>query len=167
MFSQEPAAKPRLNIVVVEGEGAINNVKQRTARPAIVQVEDEVFTLPASGPGGTFANGSRILTVLTNEQGRAIATGFRPNALAGNFQMHVNASHQGLTGSTTVSQSNSAAAAAGSAGISGKLIAVLVAAAGAAAGGVIATRKDEDTVIPPKPTVSISAGAPSVGGPPR
>lgn len=30
---------PRLNITIVEGEGPINNVKQRTSRETIVQVE--------------------------------------------------------------------------------------------------------------------------------
>ena len=34
---------PRLNIVVVEGEGAINNIKQRTSRETIVPIEVDVF----------------------------------------------------------------------------------------------------------------------------
>lgn len=51
---------PMLNLVVLEGEGATNNIRQRTAREPIVQVEDEnhkpvagaivVFTLPSNGP---------------------------------------------------------------------------------------------------------------------
>src|SRR5262245_22591386 len=51
-----------LNIVVVEGEGAVNNVRQRVARDPIVRVEDEnhnpiagavvVFTLPTEGATG-------------------------------------------------------------------------------------------------------------------
>ncbi len=62
-------APAKLNIVIVEGEGAINNIRQRTAREPIVQVEDEnhrpvagaavLFLLPENGPGGTFANGAR------------------------------------------------------------------------------------------------------------
>src|SRR5579863_5849082 len=58
---------PKLSIVILEGEGAINNIKQRTAREPIVRVEDEnhkpvagaavVFTLPSQGAGGTFAGG--------------------------------------------------------------------------------------------------------------
>jgi hypothetical protein len=58
-----------LNIIVVEGEGAINNVRQRTAREPIVQVEDEnhrpvagavvVFTLPSQCAGGAFAGGAQ------------------------------------------------------------------------------------------------------------
>ena len=82
-------AGPKLNLVIVEGEGAINNVRQRTAREPIVQVEDEnhkpvagaavVFLLPNQGAGGAFANGAHSLTVTTNAEGRAVAHGFRPN----------------------------------------------------------------------------------------
>src|ERR1700694_4342263 len=73
----------KLNLVIVEGEGAINNVRQRTAREPIVQVEDEnhkpvagaavVFTLPSQGAGGAFGGGAQSLTVVTNNQGQAIA----------------------------------------------------------------------------------------------
>src|SRR5689334_10476333 len=84
LTAQAPA--PKLNIVVVEGEGAINNIRQRTAREPIVQVEDEnhrpvagaavVFTLPSNGAGGAFANGAHTLTTVTDAQGRAVAHGF-------------------------------------------------------------------------------------------
>src|SRR6266704_4620933 len=94
-----------LNIVIVEGEGAINNIRQRTAREPIVQVEDEnhkpvagaavVFLLPDHGASGVFANGSRTLTVISDAQGRAVAHGFRPNNVNGNLQMRVTASSQG------------------------------------------------------------------------
>ena len=57
----------RINIVIVEGDGAINNVRQRVAREPIVQVEDEnrkpiagaavTFLLPNQGAGASFANG--------------------------------------------------------------------------------------------------------------
>ncbi|HJT88175.1 MAG TPA: hypothetical protein VJ732_09975, partial [Bryobacteraceae bacterium] len=90
---------PMLNIVVVEGEGAINNIRQRTAREPIIQVEDQnhkpvagavvAFTLPTQGAGGTFANGARMLSVVTDSQGRAVATGLRPNNIAGQFQIRV------------------------------------------------------------------------------
>src|ERR1700731_2498392 len=86
----------QLNIVIVEGDGAINNVRQRTAREPIVQVEDEnhkpiagaavVFLLPNQGASGVFANGSRSLTVITDSQGRAIARGFRPNKVQGQLK---------------------------------------------------------------------------------
>src|SRR5271156_5768386 len=90
---------PKLIINIVEGEGALNNVKQRVNREPIVQVEDEnhkpiagaavVFFLPTSGPGGTFANGSQTLTVTTDATGRATATGIHPNHLTGKIQIRV------------------------------------------------------------------------------
>jgi hypothetical protein len=87
--------QPRLNIVIVEGEGAINNLRQRVAREVIVQVYDEnnrpiggatvAFLLPASGPGGVFANGTNVLSVATDAAGRATAS-FVPNTTSGAFR---------------------------------------------------------------------------------
>jgi hypothetical protein len=146
-------AGPALNIVIVEGDGAINNIRQRTAREPIVQVEDEnhkpvagaavVFALPGQGAGGTFAGGAHTLSVVTDSQGRAVAHGFHPNTVQGQYQIHVTASNNGLSSNATISQSNTLAAGAATtataAGISGKLIAVIViAAAAAAAGGAYA-----------------------------
>src|SRR5215471_17017964 len=84
----------KLNLVIVEGEGAINNVKQRTVRPPIVEVQDEnhkpvggaavIFLLPNNGPGGAFAGGAKSFTAVTNPAGRATMTGFQPNG-AGAF----------------------------------------------------------------------------------
>ncbi len=97
------AQEGQLNLVIVEGEGAINNIRQRTAREPIVQVEDEnhkpiagaavVFLLPDQGASGVFANGARTLTVTTDAQGRAVAHGFHPNGVSGNPQMRVTASY--------------------------------------------------------------------------
>ena len=56
----QPQDAPKLIINIVEGEGALNNIKQRVNREPIVQVEDEnhkpiagaavVFFLPTSPP---------------------------------------------------------------------------------------------------------------------
>jgi hypothetical protein len=174
-----------LNLIVVEGEGAINNIRQRTARETIVQVEDEnhkpvagavvVFTLPSQGAGGTFANGAQTLTVMTDAQGRAVAQGLRVNRVAGRWQMRVNASLGNRTGTVTVTQSNVAAAAAGAgaagaaAGISLKTIVIIVAVAGAAAAGgtVAATRGGggNTATIPAGVSTTISAGTGTVGHP--
>lgn len=173
----------KLNLVVMEGEGAINNIRQRTAREPIVQVEDEnhkpiagaavVFTLPSQGAGATFAGGSHTLTVITDAQGRAVARGFQPNHLQGQFQIHVNASYNGQTANTNISQSNVVGAAAGvaAAGISAKLIILLAAAAaGATVGALYATHTigggngNNGTIAPS--AVTISPGAGTVG-PPR
>jgi hypothetical protein len=138
-----------LNLVVVEGEGAINNIRQRTAREPIVQVEDQnhkpiagaavVFTLPTQGAGGTFGGGQHTLTVISDSQGRAVAHGLKPNNVQGQYQIHVNASYNGQNANTTISQSNAVAAAgaAAAAGISTKLIVILAVAGAAAAGGAL------------------------------
>src|SRR5436305_1583384 len=78
---QAPPQAPRLNIVIVEGDGAINNIKQRTSRETIVEVQDEnhrpvagaavVFLLPGDGPGGAFAGGAKSVTLTTDTAGRA------------------------------------------------------------------------------------------------
>ena len=173
-----------LNLIVVEGEGAINNMRQRTARETIVQVEDEnhkpvagavvVFTLPSQGAGGTFAGGAQTLTVTTNAQGRAVAQGLRVNRVAGRWQMRVNASSGGRTATVTVTQSNAVAAAAGAgaagaaAGISLKTIVIIVAVAGAAAAGgtVAATRGGGGgNTASITAATTIAAGAGTVGHP--
>jgi hypothetical protein len=176
---QTPAGLTRLNLVVVEGEGAINNIRQRTAREPIVQVEDEnhkpvagaavVFTLPGDGASGSFANGARSLTVMTDNQGRAAARGFHPNSNTGQYQMRVTASKEGQTSSITINMSNVLAGAAGAAagaGISAKVLAIIIAgaAAGVAGGVVAATRGNgnNNTVVTAQPTV-ITAGTGTVG----
>jgi hypothetical protein len=177
VYSQAPA----LNLVVVEGEGQINNIRQRTAREPVVQVQDEnhrpvagaivVFTLPSNGAGGSFANGAHTLTVTTDEQGQAVARGFQPNATKGQFRIHVNASQNGRTGSTDINQTNAMLTAAGTVaagGISGKLIALLAVAGAAVFGGVVyATQQGGGTTptTPAAPPVTIGAGSGTVGPP--
>lgn len=174
---------PKLNLVIVEGDGAINNIKQRTAREPVVQVEDEnhrpvagaavLFDLPSQGASGTFPGGGHSLTVMTDDQGRAVARGLRPNNVQGQYQIQVTASKNGQSAHATINQSNAlaVAGAAAAAGISGKLIAVIVVAAAAAAGGAIyATHSggsgNNTGTIPAGPSlVTISPGTGSVGPP--
>ena len=174
-----------LNIVIVEGDGAINNIHQRTTREPIVQVEDEnhrpvpgavvVFSVPSRGAGGFFAGGQHTLTVITDAQGRAVAHGFRPNSVQGKYQIHVTASYRGQTTSTDIGQSNALAAGAASgatiAGISVKVIAIVAAGAAAAAvgGAYYATHSggsNNANTGTGTAAVTISPGAGSVG-PPR
>src|ERR1044071_6656114 len=89
----DQSAPARLNLLVVEGEGAINNVKQRTSRDTVVQVEDEnhrpvagaavVFLLPNDGPGGTFAAGAKTAALVTDEKGQASMPRMTANQLSG------------------------------------------------------------------------------------
>lgn len=173
----ETPQAPMLNIVIVEGEGALNNVKQRVNREPIVQVEDEnhkpiagaavVFFLPSTGPGGTFANGSQTLTVTTDNLGRASAKGIRPNHQLGKMQIRVTASANGLTSSATITQMNVAGANVGG-GLSttAKVLIVVGIAAGAAAGAIVATHGGGGSSSGSTTTgVTITAGTPTVGAP--
>ena len=167
-----------LRIVIVEGEGAINNVKQRVNREPIVLVEDEshkpvagvsvTFFLPNQGPGGTFANGTTSLTTATNAQGQAVARGIRFNNQAGAMEIRVAASIAGQTASAIITQTNvlGSAASGGSGGGMSRAtkILILVAIAGGVAGGVIAaTHRGSSTTA--TPTMTITPGTVTVGAP--
>jgi hypothetical protein len=172
--AQEP--QPKLEIVIVEGEGAINNVKERVNREPIVQVEDEnhkpiagaavVFFLPNNGPGGTFADGTRSLTVTTDAKGRAVARGIQYNRSSGQMQLRVTATAAGQTATATITQTNVAGAGASAGGLSttAKILIIVAVAAGAAAGAVVATRGGSSTSSSGIPT-AINPGTPTVGAP--
>jgi hypothetical protein len=170
-----PTAPTQINILILEGEGAINNVRQRVTREAMVQVEDEnhkpvagaavTFFLPGDGPSGVFSNGSRSITVLTDAQGKAAARGIKINKAQGKLQIRVQASYQGLTNNALITQTNVAAAAAAAGGaISGKLLAIILAAAagGVVAGVVVANSGGGGN---PPAAVVVVPGTPTVGPP--
>ena len=178
LAAQQP---PELQILVIGGEGSINNVKQRTAREPVVEVRDRnnrpvagalvLFEAPRNGASGTFFGGSPTLRVTTDAQGRAVGQGFRPNNTGGDFGIQVSASFQGLTATATIHMTNfvPAAGAAGAAGGHGKLIGILVGVGAAAAAGTIyaVTRSGSSPGAPPSaaPT-TITAGTGTVGGRP-
>jgi hypothetical protein len=179
MQSALPPA-PGLTIVIVDGEGGINNVRQHSSRDPVVQVQDDngkpvsgatvVFTLPSQGAGGSFATGGKIATINTDAGGRAVARGFRPNNTAGKFEIRVNASHENRTARATITQFNMLVPGAGK--HTGTKVAVVVLAAGAAAAvGVVAGRGNGKTAASPSTpgqpsTIVLSPGSGSVG-PPR
>lgn len=176
------AAERKLSIVVLQGEGAINNVRERSVREPMVRVDDEnnrpvagaavVFTLPTAGPSGEFSNGEKTTMVTTDDQGVAAARGLRINRLAGKMPIHVTASYRGQKASTVITQFNMEVPGAKGGGGSGKVIAILAIVGAAAAGGVVAgTRRSGSagsSVTPPPAATPISV-IPGTGtvGPPR
>jgi hypothetical protein len=176
----------KLNLVIVEGDGAVNNIRQRTAREPIVQVEDEnhkpvagaavLFALPTRGPGAAFTDGSHQLTVMTDAQGRAAARGVIPNNVKGQFQIQVTASFGGMTAGSVITQTNAAAAGGGgathaaAAGLSTKVVVIIAVAAAAAAGGAYAAthigsgNNGSSSTIPAGTTITAGTGT---VGPPR
>jgi hypothetical protein len=170
--AQAPAAGAgKLNILIISGDGAINNIKSRTAREMIVEVRDEnnkpvagaavVFLLPSSGPGVAAPGGSSLISSVTDQAGRAAARGLKVNPQAGRFNVQVRANFQQRSGQTVISQSTSIAAAAGISGLTIGLIAAGVVVGVVA--GVVATQSGGNSS---RPSVGVSPGNPSAG-PPR
>lgn len=165
----QDATAPKLNIVVISGDGAINNIKSRTARETIVEVRDEnnkpvagasvVFLLPDSGPGLVSSNGSRMITTMTDAKGRAAARGLKTNGQSGRYNLQIRANHQQSFGQLVVAQSNIVAAGAA---ISGLTAALIVVGAAAAAGTAYAVTRDSG---PGRNSVGVNPGTPSAGAP--
>jgi hypothetical protein len=107
-----------LQIVILDGEGALNNIQARTAREPIVQVQDHnhkpvagasvLFAIHggSAGAGGTFAEGATSLSVTTGTDGIAHAAGLLPNGEKGAWQITVSASYGALTASTIINEIN-------------------------------------------------------------
>ncbi len=176
-----PATGAGLSITILEGDNAIVNTRQRLSREAIIQVEDEnhkpvagaavTFFAPNSGPSAVFSNGSNNITILTDNQGRAVLRGIKANQVAGKAEIKITATKEGFRSATSIlSQTNAVAAAAGlSAGMIGLIVGIGAAAGigialGAGGGGGRSTNAGGG-VSPSRPTV-LSPGTPTVG-PPR
>ncbi len=111
-----PEGSGGIVITILEGEGALNDIRQRTAREPIVQVDDEnhrpiagaavVFLLPQSGPGGTFADGSLKFSTVTDSNGRAVGKGLQPNKASGSYQIQVIVTVAAQVATATIHQQN-------------------------------------------------------------
>ena len=169
-----------IKIVVVQGEGALNNIRTRSAAPLIVEVRDSggkpvagaevVFQLPPAGPGGVFNGWMRNQTARTSAEGRAETNGFTPNDEVGRFNIKVTATSGTKTDSAIIAQTNTPSGSGGN----GKQVksrsnlwkvVLIVGAAGLAGGIVAATRGGSSTPpVPPTP-ITVSAGPITIGGP--
>ncbi|HEX6164297.1 MAG TPA: hypothetical protein VFZ31_13080 [Vicinamibacterales bacterium] len=120
-LSAQPA--PPLRIVVLEGEGGVNIIQQKTAVRPLVEVRDRnnvpvagatvTFTISSGSQSAAFAGGLQTMTVTTNAAGQAAASGL--NAIgSGAFQIQVQAAYQGQIATAAISQTNFATAAAAS-----------------------------------------------------
>lgn len=177
------APAPALQIVILEGEDVSNNIKERTAREPIVQVQDEnhkpvagaavLFSIDSQGShaGASFLHGAKTYSGTTDADGKVTAHGFQPNTHAGQFHVNVTASKGQLSTHTSIAQTNVAAAAsaATTAGITGfvatHVVLVSVVAAGAVVGGVtagvVASQNNTATGIAPG---TGTVGAPTISG---
>jgi hypothetical protein len=174
MVAAQETTERKLFIDIVEGDGAINNVRARLGRETIVEVTDEnrkpvggaivSFTAPNAGPGGTFTGSGRLFTVTTDESGRATVRNFRPNNRIGEYQIRVTATHQGLTATTAITQSNIIGAAvaggAASGGLFGIGIPATIAVVGAAVAGTVFGIRAATGGGTSGPTATINVGQP-------
>lgn len=164
-----------LNIRIIVGQGAINNVRSRTARAPVVEVRDDqnrpvsgasvTFQTPFTGPGATFGS-ERALVTQTDSEGRATGRGLVPNGVTGPFEIHVTAAYNSKLVSTAIRQIN----ASPSESRSSKKLLWISLVVGATAGGVaVATHghgSSSNSAVPQVPGTSLVAG-PSSFGPPQ
>ena len=126
-----------LNIEIVEGEGAINNLQLRTAREAIVEVQDEnhkpvsgalvLFTAKGNSP---FSHST--LRATTDATGRVRANPLALHSKPGQFDIQVKATYQGRTARQTIHQRNALNTGAAAAATAGAVIGVEAVSSGAA-----------------------------------
>jgi hypothetical protein len=171
-FAQAAPPPKSLQIVILDGEGALNNVKQRTAHEPIVEVQDEnhkpvagaavIFLLPNSGAGGTF-NGALSFSTITDADGKAVAQGLTPNKITGKYQIHVRAKYNELTAEAAITQENILEQTSGPSHAGGHPMLKWVLLGGAAVGagiaiGIVASQSGGHST-------TITAGNPTVGAP--
>lgn len=111
-----PAQTGALRIVVLEGEDAVNIIRQKTAVRPVVEVRDSNdlpvagvavrFAIQSGAGGGSASFGTQsVATVTTNTAGRAVA----PQMQAirnGAFRIDVQANYQGRVATTSITQTN-------------------------------------------------------------
>jgi hypothetical protein len=114
---QESGQPNKLFITLIDGEGALNDIRTRTAREPIVEVEDEnhkpvagalvLFALDNGGgsPFGSFA-GAQSLSVTTDAAGRAVGRGFAITNRKGQYKINVHASKGPATTDAVITMEN-------------------------------------------------------------
>jgi len=170
-----------LKVTALAGNHAMNDLQRGLMTPLVIQVLDQndrpvegaevVFRFPLNGPGATFRGGNNSQTVRTNGQGQAAALNWTANNQVGTFDVRVTAAYGNQLGETTVSMTNATRIVEeGQKGrksgswYSSKWVKVALIAGGAATvvGIVLATRGGGSSSTP---TVTITPGSPTVGGP--
>jgi hypothetical protein len=172
---------PLLKVSVLEGDGAINNIRERRAKEPVVRVEDAdgkpvqgatvTFLLPALGASALFPNRETTMIVQTDADGRAAGRGMLPNNVAGEFRIRVTASLHGQSATASIRQINAAPAQAKRG--SSKVIVIVVLVAAAGAGAVLGLSRgggssSSAAASPPAASTggsTITPGTPSIGAP--
>lgn len=170
-----------LRVVALAGDGEVNDMERGIMAPLVVQVLDQygrpvegaevVFRFPSSGPGVNLPDQKNAITTKTNADGQAAALGWRANGQAGSFEVRIEVTRGTETGSVTATMLNVARTADAPKPKQRKgfwsskwvKIGLIAGAAGAAAAIILANRGSDETAT--VPTVVISPGSPTIGGP--
>ena len=167
-------ASETLRLLVLQGQNAVNGIRDGVATMPVVEVHDEndqilegvevVFELPATGPGGTFPGGEFTKSVKSNLQGQAGAA-FMPNPVTGRFTIKVTATLRNRTGHITITQTNALEAAAAAEPKTRKFrwwkVAIVAGAVAVVVGIVVATRGGSSS----SKTITLIPGTPTFGTP--
>jgi hypothetical protein len=173
-----------LKMLVLAGNGEMNDLERRVMAPLVVQVLDQndrpvegaevVFRFPGSGPGATFQGGKTSQTVRSNGTGEAAAVNWMASNEVGTFEIHVTATYGNEFGETTIKMSNVTRIVEGSKK-GGKQahwysptwvkVALIGGAAGAIVGIVLATRGGSHSAGSGTVPITVTPGPPTVGHP--
>ena len=151
-LGQDPP-EPQYKLIIVRGDNAQNNLKKGRATRPVVEVRDRnnkpvagalvLFTLPSSGPSGTFVGGGQVASVTTNSAGQASAS-FTANSVSGKFNVSVSSNINGQTITAQISTANIVSTA-----LSATTLAVILGVIGAAGvGTAIALTRDGGAAAP-------------------
>jgi len=140
--------RPNLQIRIQEGDGATYPIGSRATRGITIAVMDEAgkpvagvtvgFSLPSTGPGGTFADGMKTEVLMTRADGRASVWGMKWNRQAGSFEVRITATKGQARAGTVCTQrlAEATGPSVAQGGSSHKWLWIALAAAGAAGAGV-------------------------------
>jgi hypothetical protein len=169
-----------LKVLPLAGNGEMNDLERRIMAPLVVQVKDQndrpvegadvIFRFPPNGPGAVFPGQKYAQKVRSNNQGQAAAVGWAANNQAGSFDVHITATYGEQIGEATISMTNVTRITSDLIKRTQKQktfwssrlfkICLIAGGAGLAAGIVLATRGSSSS-----PTITISTGSPTIGGP--
>jgi len=179
----QPGQPRSLLITIVEGEGALNDIRTRTAREPIVEVDDEnhkpvagalvLFSLDKTGSSYASFSGVSSLSVHTDAAGRAVANGFQVTQNKGHYKIDVHATVGALAADAIINETNVAQGGLGTTTtratvttVSHKKVIWIVGgvlAGGAIAGIVVATQGSSSPTTVTTGTGTVGAPA-AVGG---
>ena len=173
VLARSATTVPRIE--VLEGDGAINNIRLHHAKEPVVRVVDQdghplpnvavTFLLPTQGAGGTFADGKTFITVMSDKDGQAVGHGLRPNGSAGQFQIRVTTSLEGQAATTNISQTNAEPAAGKGSSKTILIVALVGGAAAAGAAVALGKGKSSSSTTTTNTGAVISPGSPTFGPP--